>query len=1076
MSYKYHIQTAFSALLLQCTILTSCVDMDYFTSDSRPIRLEVANQTEETRAGTNIQGDSFLGDEIVNVYIKGKSNDFDEYVIGAPLKCRTGAPSDGKNALEPIGDTPYFPTGTGSEASIYATYPDFVTSDMTSFVVESDQQSDANYKKSDLMAVSPFTQTKTSNIVPLPFTHKMAKMIILASAGDNCSVDNYITLSGIKTAIAINPSEANIIDPDGDGNYNVSFPADNPYGEITMTNGGAVLFPPQIVTADKFITVTGTYKDKQGVTHTNASASFDISEKTFEAGKVYTLNLAIGADNFITDVDIVGWLSEYGEITMTPSGGYDGVTIDEIPSRVYTGSAIEPEPVVHYGTVNPKDLVLNSDYTFKYVDNVDVGRAQVLVLGKNYYAGMAAVQSFYITQKTGSISFPADANSLATVGYTIGGKIENVKVNNTGDGKVTYSSGKPSVATVDAESGVVSIWNEGTAVITATVTDGRNYTYPEGSNSASYTVTVNQRSASVLQVDYEPTSFTYDGTEHQLTSVTVSDNGNTLAYGTDYTYTFTNNENVGNAKLTIIGQGNYSNETTKEINIPINKATPTVTVSPDDLWIGIHSSSAPENRRKTRKATTQSWAEATLEYSSSDETVVKVNKTTGQLIGQPLTSAQENDDNYQIREATIYVDVKSTDNYNAAERKSFKVHVVKSDFNFAYTGDTQEWTCPATGVWQLDCYGAQGASTPAKGWYWEPKPSTNPVGWTGSGNTDFPNRGTGGKGAHVAGKLRLIKGTKLYVNVGQQGRNAMPKDTRSDTQVRNYYTGSDQSKYDYSNDQFELFRYAWNGGANFVWGMRGGGGVATSPYNTASTTNVIKYPISGGGGATDISLDWGAWPRKSNMVDYENEPSNWYDWKSSAHLYSRIIVAGGGGGALHYRGEGDGYADGGEGGAWEGGNGKVIPGGSDYGQGGKLNRGGYGGVTGNTQYNSNATTLWYEYGYFKAYDNRRGGWSCTDGIFGEGGYFTLAGEGNGNGGGGWYGGGAGGQNGSNSSGGGGSSYLWCSNLAEYYPSGKSSLVTEAFYMTQVTAEAGANAGNGKATIRVVSLEDTNPNQ
>lgn len=924
------------------------------------------------------------------------------------------------------------------------------------------------------MAVAKFTQTKTSNIIPLPFSHKMAKMIIQASAGDNCSVDNYLTLSGVKTSITIDPTKEDILDPDNDGVYDVKFADDNIYGKITMTNGGAVLFPPQTVTADKFITVTGSYKDKDGITHTNATASFDISEKTFEPGKVYMLNLSIGADNFTTDVDIVGWLSEYGEITMTPSGGYDGVTIDDIPSKQYTGSAITPEPTVHYGTVNPKDLILNTDYVLQYVDNVDVGRAQVLVLGKNYYAGMAAVQSFYITQTSGEISFPTNASTLATVGYTIGGKIENIKVNNTGDGKVTYSSNKPSVATVDAETGVVSIWNEGTAVITATVAEGRNYTYPAGKNSASYTVSVQQRSVSSLDVEYEPVAFTYDGTEHQLTSVTVSDNGNTLAYGTDYTYTFTNNKDVGNAILTITGQNNYSDATTKVVEIPINKATPTIDVDDSDLWIGIHSSSAPQNRRKTRKATTQSWAEGTLRYSSSDESVVKVNETTGQLIGQPLTSAQEDDDNYKIREATIYVDVNLTDNYNAAERKSFKVYVVKSDYNFAYTGDTQLWECPATGVWQLDCYGAQGASTPAKGWYWDPKPTNNPVGWTGNGNTDFPNRGTGGKGAHIAGKLKLVKGTKLYVNVGQQGRNAMPKDTRSDTQVQNYYTGSDQSSYDYSKDQFELFRYSWNGGANFVWGMRGGGAVATSPYNTASNTNVIKYPISGGGGATDISLEWETWTRKTNMVDHENEPSNWYDWKSSAHLYSRIIVAGGGGGALHYRGEGDGYADGGEGGDWEGGNGKVISGGTDYGEGGKLNRGGYGGVTGNTQVNPNASTRWYEYGYFKAYDSRRGGWSCTDGIFGEGGYFTLAGEGNGNGGGGWYGGGAGGQNGSNSSGGGGSSYAWCEELASYYPSGKSSKVTTSFYLTDVQKEGGANAGNGKATIKVVTLLDDNP--
>ena len=65
--------------------------------------------------------------------------------------------------------------------------------------------------------------------------------------------------------------------------------------------------------------------------------------------------------------------------------------------------------------------------------------------------------------------------------------------------------------------------------------------------------------------------------------------------------------------------------------------------------------------------------------------------------------------------------------------------------------------------------------------------------------------------------------------------------------------------------------------------MKGGNGKASlSGYNTGVE---IKYPISGGGGATDISLDWGSWTRKSNQVDFEVEPDNWYDWKSDKHLH-----------------------------------------------------------------------------------------------------------------------------------------------------------------------------------------------
>lgn len=126
MSCKKHIKITSASLLLQCIFLSSCVDMDYFTSDSRPIRLEAASQSDATRAATDIQSDCFAEGEVVNVFISGKSNDFEEYVIGAPLQFKAEAVYDGKNALTSLGDTPYFPTGTGSEAYIYATYPETV--------------------------------------------------------------------------------------------------------------------------------------------------------------------------------------------------------------------------------------------------------------------------------------------------------------------------------------------------------------------------------------------------------------------------------------------------------------------------------------------------------------------------------------------------------------------------------------------------------------------------------------------------------------------------------------------------------------------------------------------------------------------------------------------------------------------------------------------------------------------------------------------------------------------------------------------------------------------------------------
>lgn len=58
----------------------------------------------------------------------------------------------------------------------------------------------------------------------------------------------------------------------------------------------------------------------------------------------------------------------------------------------------------------------------------------------------------------------------------------------TGDGTVTYASDNVNVATVDSETGLVTITGSGTATIKATVTDGTNYTY--ATKTAQYTLTV----------------------------------------------------------------------------------------------------------------------------------------------------------------------------------------------------------------------------------------------------------------------------------------------------------------------------------------------------------------------------------------------------------------------------------------------------------------------------------------------------------------------------------------------------------------------------------------------------------
>jgi hypothetical protein len=91
--------------------------------------------------------------------------------------------------------------------------------------------------------------------------------------------------------------------------------------------------------------------------------------------------------------------------------------------------------------------------------------------------------SVTIAKAAGTITFATGSYSkeIGETGFT-------QTVSNTGDGTVNYASNNTSVASVN-NSGAVTIGSTaGTATITATVTDGTNYTYAQ--KMATYTITV----------------------------------------------------------------------------------------------------------------------------------------------------------------------------------------------------------------------------------------------------------------------------------------------------------------------------------------------------------------------------------------------------------------------------------------------------------------------------------------------------------------------------------------------------------------------------------------------------------
>lgn len=116
-------------------------------------------------------------------------------------------------------------------------------------------------------------------------------------------------------------------------------------------------------------------------------------------------------------------------------------------------------------------------------------------------------------------------------------------------------------------------------------------------------------------------------------------------------------------------------------------------------------------------------------------------------------------------------------------------------WDFNYTGGVQSWTCPATGTYKLETWGAQ----------------------AGYDKFDWASRKTeGAQGGYVAGQMTITKGTTLYICVGGRGG-------------RNHDGSDDEG-------------FGGNGGYN--GGGRGGDGYRSGRQGSGG---------SGGGGATHIA-------------------------------------------------------------------------------------------------------------------------------------------------------------------------------------------------------------------------------
>ena len=166
------------------------------------------------------------------------------------------------------------------------------------------------------------------------------------------------------------------------------------------------------------------------------------------------------------------------------------IEIEATASTTYTGEPLTPEVVVKD---NGTPLLKGTDYDVDYINNVNAAliddeKAPTAIItaceASEDYSGSNTLP-FTIEKAMGGIRFDT-AGFIKTLDddqtFTCSATLE-------GDGTPAYSSGNEAVATVDVNTGLVTITGAGETTITATGVDGSNYKYDDLSDSYTLTVT-----------------------------------------------------------------------------------------------------------------------------------------------------------------------------------------------------------------------------------------------------------------------------------------------------------------------------------------------------------------------------------------------------------------------------------------------------------------------------------------------------------------------------------------------------------------------------------------------------------
>lgn len=235
-------------------------------------------------------------------------------------------------------------------------------------------------------------------------------------------------------------------------------------------------------------------------------------------------------------------------------------TISNVNSLyVYTNKAIKPEPIVKY-----KDNLLTKgkDYDVSYLHNTEIGRATVCILGKGKYSGIV-LQHFKISD-----------NKVSIASASIRG-IKNEYYTNT-------FPCLPTPTVVDCYGNTLKVNKDYYIIYSNPTSYGKCTLTVVGLGKYKESVKTSFNILPCLAIRNSNTKIeginaTYSYTGNQITpEPIVKYNGKLLAKDVDYIVYYTDNVEIGTAKLYVRGTGKYYGYVFKEFSIKYSLSTASI--------------------------------------------------------------------------------------------------------------------------------------------------------------------------------------------------------------------------------------------------------------------------------------------------------------------------------------------------------------------------------------------------------------------------------------------------------------------------------------------------------------------